>query len=262
VGVAGAAFAIVAMITVGLTIAHFRDALIADAAEPARVAWAALQASPFGLRDIMSWLLFAISVLFAVFALFDGLSSDDRYPGYGSVARRARQARDDYLSELHAIRAALEGLKEDALETIDGNTQKARALAGDSAALLREKRWIRTQLEQALLDAESCLETLLKIFRDTNEMHRGTAARPAYFDTRPTLSKLVIPDFGSDDDRAALDTQERLVAQLLAQGERMRAAIEATFTAHTERLKPADRKPWTANVLPLHTERAASHAKK
>ena len=165
------------MLTVGLTIAHFRDALTADATEPARAAWAALKASPLGLHDIMSWLLFAVSVLFATFALFDGLSSDDRYPGYGPVARRARQARDDYLSELHAIREALDELKSDAIETLEGNTQKARERVSDSAALLREKRWIKTQLETALLDAETCLDTLLKIFRDTNVMHRGPAPR-------------------------------------------------------------------------------------
>lgn len=259
-GVAGAAFAVVAMITVGLTIAHFRDALTADAVEPARIAWAALQASPFGLRDIMSWLLFAISVLFAVFALFDGLSSDDRYPGYGPVARRARQARDDYLSEMQAIRGQLESLKDEALDLLEDNLQRVRALTTESATLLREKRWLRTQLETALLDAENCLYTLLKIFRDANAMHRGALARPAYFDARPALSKLVVPDFGSDDDRGALDAQERLAAQLAAEADGVRAAIEATFSAHAERLKPADRR--LATVLPLHADRAASHAKK
>lgn len=263
-GILAAVFAVVAMITVGLTIAHFRDALTADAGEPARAAWAALRASPFGLRDIMSWLLFAISVLFAVFALFDGLSSDDRYPGYGAVARRARQARDDYVSELHAVRNALEKLKDEATGMVEANTRDARALVAESETLLREKRWIRTQLETALLDAESCLATLLRIFRDTNQMHRGSLARPAYFDTRPTLQKVAVPDFGSDDDRAALDDQERLVAQLATQAERVRSAIDAAFSAHVERLKPADRKLWNATVLPLtlHAERTASHAKK
>lgn len=261
-GVAAAAFAVVSMIIVGLTIAHFRDALIGDAAEPARMAWTALEASPFGLHDIMSWLLFAISVLFAVFALFDGLSSDDRYPGYGGVARRARQARDDYVSELHAIRGELEKLKDEALDMVERNTQRTRALLAESAGLLREKRWIRTQLETALADAASRLDTLLKIFRDANQTHRGALPRPAYFETRPTLAKLAIPDFGPDDERAALDAQERLAAQLFAQAERVRAGVEATFNAHAERLKPADRKLWTATVLPLHAERAVSHAKK
>ncbi|HYC48578.1 MAG TPA: hypothetical protein VED01_24145 [Burkholderiales bacterium] len=250
VGIAAAVFAVIAMITVGLTIAHFRDALMADAAQPARAAWSALQASPLGLHDLMSWLLFAISVLFAVFALFDGLSSDDRYPGYGDVARRARQSREDYLSELHAIRKALETFKDDAIDTIQSAVQKGRALAADSAQRLREKKWTRTQMEAAILDAEQCLDTLLKIFRDTNQLHRGTAARPAYFDTRPQLQQLAVPDF-AEDDRAWTADQQRLVDELVAKAEGLRAAIDTAFHAHAERLKPADRKLWTATVRPL-----------
>lgn len=238
-GLVGAAFAVLCMIGVGLMIAHFRDALIADAAEPARAAWIALQASPFGLRDVMSWLLFAISVLFAVFALFDGLSSDDRYPGYGEVARRARQSRDDYLGELQSIRRQLEEIKDDELNTLDRAVQKARTLVAESTGLLRDKNWARTKMETALLDAENCLDTLLKIFRDTNQMQRGTLARPHYFDTRPALQRLAIPEFGTDQDRARLDEQERLVQRLLADADKVRANIEASFNARCDHLKPA-----------------------
>ena len=240
-GAAAAVFAVVCMLAVGLTIGHFRDALIADAAEPARSAWLALRSSPFALRDVMSWLLFAVSVLFAVFALFDGLSSDDRYPGYGQVARRARQSRDDYLGELHSVRTALEDLKDDELGVLERNAQKARTFAAESAALLRDKNWARTKVETALLDAENCLDTLLKIVRDTNRMHRGAAPTPAYFDTRPNLQPLVLPDFGTIEDKAKLSDQERLVERLLAEADTVRAGIETAFNGYAERLKPAEK---------------------
>lgn len=240
-GVLAALFAVICMVAIGLTIGHFRDALMADSGEPARAAWSALKAAPFGLRDVMSWLLFAISVLFAVFALFDGLSSDDRYPGYGEVARRAKQSRDDYLGELHGLRRELENLKADELTGVDRDLQKARAVIAESAGLLREKNWARTKMETALIDAENCLDTLLKIFRDTNQMHRGTLPRPAYFDTRPKLQHLALPDFGPHEDRSRLDAQERLVQAQLAAIDAVRTRIEATFNAHAERLKPLER---------------------
>jgi hypothetical protein len=240
-GVAAALFAVFCMIAIGLTIGHFRDALIADAAEPARAASLALTSAPFGLRDVMSWLLFAISVLFAVFALFDGLSSDDRYPGYGAVARRARQSREDYLGELHAIRKAIEDLKQEELEILERNLQKSRTYVTESAALLRDKNWVRTRLETALLDAENCLDTLLKILRDTNRMHRGGAPTPAYFETRPTLQALGIPDFGANDDRARLSEQERLVERLQAESDGLRTVIEETFNTFAARLRPGYR---------------------
>lgn len=252
-GLGAAIFAIFCMIAIGLSIGHFRDALIADAAEPARAATLALKSAPFGLRDVMSWLLFAVSVLFAVFALFDGLSSDDRYPGYGQVARRARQSRDDYLGELQGIRRTLEDLKDDALQTLDQNMQKARTYVTESAALLREKNWVRTRLETALLDAENCLDTLLKIVRDTNRMHRGSVPSPAYFETRPTLQTLGMPDFGSGDDRTRLLEHERLVEQLIAEADTIRTVIEETFNTYAARLKPGYRARHRA---------AAAHAQK
>jgi hypothetical protein len=240
VGVIAVALAIVWMTAVGLTIAHFRDALIADAAEPARAAWMGLKASPLGLRDVMSWLLFFVSVLFAVFALFDGLSSDDRYPGYGQVARRARQSRDDYLEELHSVRRQLEDLKQDAFEALERDVQKARGFIAESSSLVRDKNWARTKMETALLDAENCLDTLLKIFRDTNRMHRGPSPTPRYFDTRAPLTRLALPDFSADEDRARLDEQKQLVDRLLASVGEVRAAIQSHFDALADTLKPME----------------------
>ncbi len=249
-GAAAAIFAVLWMITVGLTIAQFRDALTADAAEPARAAWLGVKTSPFGLRDVMSWLLFSISVLFAVFALFDGLSSDDRYPGYGAVARRAQQSRDDYLGELQEIRRQLEAFRDEARETIERNLRQARTRVAESQALMREKKWARTQLETALLDAENCLDTLLKIFRDANQMHRGTLARPEYFNTRPTLQKLMLPDFGGDEERERTDAQERLLSELVSQADDVRARVEAAYTACVADLKPEERRPSAMTTRP------------
>ena len=267
VGVIASIGAVAAMITVGLTISHFREALMADAAQPARAAWAALQASPLGLHDLMSWLLFAVSILFAVFALFDGLSSDDRYPGYGDVARRARQTRDDYLNELHAIRSELEAFRDEELGRIQRALEKGRTLAADWAQRIRDKKWIRTQMESAILDAENCMEALVKNFRDVNQMHRGAVPRPAYFDAPPPLQRLAMPDFGADDDRGWTEEQEALVNELASRAEHLRASIQASFHAHSERLRPVDRKLAGAIVRPLTLVRAeasdlTTHAKK
>ena len=239
-GLIAIAFACFWMAAMGLTIAHFRDALMADMAEPARSAWTALQAAPFGLRDMMSWLLFLISVLFAVFALFDGLSSDDRYPGYGQVSRRARQSRDEYLDELQGTRRELEALKDEELGELERDMQKVHTLVSEYAGLLREKKWVRTKLEAALLDADSCLDGLLKIFRDTNERHRADRVRPAYFESRPRLQQLVLPDFGADDDRTMLSQQERMVERLTTAVEHARASIQVAFDKQADRLKPAE----------------------
>ena len=51
--------------------------------------------SPFGLTDFSSWMLVLIGSLFALIALFDGLKSDDKYPGYGAVVRKLKDALDE-----------------------------------------------------------------------------------------------------------------------------------------------------------------------
>ena len=251
VGVSTAIFSALWIIAVGLTIAHVRDALTADAAEPARAAWLAFKSAPYDLRDVMSWLLFAISVLFAAFALFDGLSSDDFYPGYGRVARRARQSRDDYISELQLVRGMLESAKSEALTRIEENTIEARRLIAEAEGVLRDKKWTRTQLEAALLDSENCLTTLLRMFRDANRSGRDSTTVPAYFDSRPTLQKLALPDFRIDEDRAKLETQQRLVEEMLAQANVIRANIEAAFSAHADELRPEERRLAARSPIPM-----------
>jgi hypothetical protein len=241
-GVLGAVFAVVWIIAVGLTIAHFRDALVAGGEEPARAAWIAFRSAPYELRDVMSWLLFSISVLFAVFALFDGLSSDDRYPGYGRAARRARESREDYIGELQAIRSTLEASKGEALRVIEDNMRAAQDVTAALEIKLREKKWTRTQLEAALLDAESCLSTLIRMFREHNKVHRAGTAVPLYFESRPALTKLALPDFGLEEDRAKLETQQQLVQHLTGQIEHVRANLESAYETAISKLRPDERR--------------------
>jgi hypothetical protein len=239
-GALAIALAVACMTAVGLTIGHFRDALMAEASEPARVAWASLQSAPFALRDINSWVLFFVSILFAVFALFDGLSSDDRYPGYGRVDRRAQASRNEYLDELQAIRSEIEKLKEEELARLDEDVLKARNIIAELEGLIGDKESAQNRLGTALLDAENCLDALMKVFRDQNEIHRGGLGRPRYFDSRPTLQKIAPPDFHTNGNKVTLYEQQQLVERLIARVELLRAAIQASFDALAHTLGPHD----------------------
>jgi hypothetical protein len=136
----------------------------------------------------------------------------------------------------------MESAKSEALTRIENNIVEARRLIAEAESVLREKKWMRTQLEAALLDSENCLTTLLGMFRDANRSARDSAAVPAYFDTRPALQKLALPDFRIDDDRAKLEHQQRLADEMLAQADTIRANIEAAFSAHADELRPEERR--------------------
>lgn len=239
-GVVALAFALSIMASVGIGIAHFRDSLTAEAIEPARVALQTLVASPFSLRDFFSWALFFISIAFGLAALFDGLSSDDYYPGYGRISRRTQTAIDDYEDELNAMRNQLEELKDEELKSLDSVVQQSQASVQVSSALIADKRSAGSRLSTAMRDADHSLDALLSKFRTENQLHRNGVKRPSYFDEGIELRHLQIPDFSTKNDEIVLAEQEKLVNALLASVEEIRARIQAAFNQQFDRVRTLD----------------------
>jgi hypothetical protein len=239
-GFVGFFAALAVMIAVGLGIAHYRDSLTAEAADAAKTALQTLRASPFELRDAFSWALFGISIAFGLAALFDGLYSDDPYPGYGAIARRAQAAIDDHEDELATMRSILEELKDDELKTLDRTLQESQAAVAVLQSLIEDKKAAGSRLSTALRDADNSLAALLSKFRTENELHRGDVPRPEHFDSMPRLLAIQQPDFDTAGDEAALKQQSELVQSLLAEAQQVRARIQESFNQQFDRLKPLD----------------------
>ena len=239
-GFLGLALALVIITTVGLGISHYRDALTSELPDAAGVAQAALLSDPFGLKAGASWALFGVSITFGLLALFDGLLFDDRYPGYGAITRRMRDAVDDYEDEVAGIREQLEGLKQEELQALDRVLESSQASVAAFESAIRDKSTAGHRLQQAVTDADNSLEALLKLFRTENEVHRGGLPRPTYFDTYPTLRELTLPSFDTTEDDAALDEQRTLVNALLGEAQTIRGRIQAAFNKQFDRLNPLD----------------------
>ncbi|NMG56602.1 hypothetical protein [Aromatoleum aromaticum] len=232
--------ALTAMGTIGLGIAHYRDALTAELANPAQATLQTLSQTPFELTDMFSWALFILSFVFGLIALYDGLSSDDLYPGYGTISRRARVAFDDYEDELTELRSELEEMKNEKLEALDDAVKKSQAGVARIGALIEDKRTAGSRLQTALRDADHSLEALLRKFRTENQLHRSGLVRPKYFDTLPELRPIEIPDFSTFDDVSALAAQEEHLKALLAEVQDIRGRIQAAFNEQFDRLTPLD----------------------
>ena len=228
------------MASIGLGIAHYRDALTLDAANPAQAALTTFLTNPVQLRDIFSWLLFVVSVTFALAAMFDGVSSDDPYPRYGKLSRYAQQAVDDHEDELNALRATLEELKNEELRVLDEATLRSQASVAVFESLINDKRMAGQRLMTAIGDADNSLDALLGKFRTENEIHRKGVPRPSYFDIRPELRPIQLPSFDVTADEASLRAQREQVKQLLAAVQEIRARIQAGFNQHFDQLKPLD----------------------
>lgn len=230
--------ALICMVLLGLGIAHYRDALTSDVQVPAQAALGTLLSNPFHLRDVFSWPLFAISVIFATASIFDGLYSDDLYPGYGSISRRAAEVEYDYEDELASVREELEELKDEELATLEKTIQRVQSASADFESLIEDKRSACSRLATALRDADHSLEALLRKFRTENELHRNGVSRPTYFDQSPSLSPLQLPDFDTAKDEVALKSQKELISRLLLDVEQIRAQIQGGFSQRFDRLRP------------------------
>lgn len=236
----GVLLAFTFIITVSLGIAHFRDALTADMTSPAAAALTTLKGAPLQLRDLMSWGLFGISLMFGVGALVDGLYLDDLYPGYGPVYRKARQAVDDYEDELSAMREELEELKDEELSLLDKTIKRAEISVRSFAGLVEDKKSAQSRLQTAFHDADNALNALLHEFRTENEVARRGRARPSYFDKPPQLNSVVVPNFEIEKNQEDLQRQERSFHKLLQEFEDIRGRIQAAFNQQFDRLKPLD----------------------
>ena len=231
-------FAAAAIILIGLGIAHYRDSLTNEVTDPARSALQTLLANPINLRDAFSWVLFIISCVFGLASLFDGLYSDDLYPGFGTISKRSQDANDHLEEEMAGLRWGLESLKDDELKTLDQIIQDSQAAIVVLKSLVEDKKSAASRLCNAMQDADNTLDALLGNFRTENELYRNGAARPGYYDSRPELRALISPDFDTEADEVSLSEQSSLVKVFLTEAQQIRASIQESFNHQFDRLKP------------------------
>lgn len=230
--------ALICMLAIGLSIAHFRDALTAGSTEATAAAMHTLLTTPLVLTDLMSWGLFAISVVFASIAFFDGHLSDDLYPGYGKVARRAHEAAQEYEDELQSLRSGLDELRDQEVKALDADALECQARVAYLATTIGDKKATKSRLEGALLDSANALEAVLLIFRQENEVARQGLPRPAYFDQPTQFAPLNLPDFDTEPDEKRLAAQSVLAEHLTAEVQEIRGRIQAAFNQKFDLLKP------------------------
>lgn len=226
------------LLTIGLGISHFREALSVDAENAAQLAVATLKVSPFALQDVMSWVLLGVSFLFAIIALFDGLFLTDTYPFYGSKTKRYIKAKFEFEEELGDLRQELNDLKEFFLKQLNDDIVQIQRILTQRESLIQTKDGSRARLATALQDAEHCMRSLLALFRQENQLHRKGLPPPPSFASLPDLKRLPTPDFDVAADRRSLESQQRAADELTSRLETIRASIQTAFNREFDKLKP------------------------
>jgi hypothetical protein len=222
--------------TMALAIGHLRTVILLESANPTQEAWLALVNNPLGLNDLAAWILFLVTIGFGLASLIDGLFIDDLYPGYGAITRREKQATEEFEEEFEDVRASLEEVKQENIDALDDEIQRAKQFASRFRQQIEDKKTVFQSWMQKLNESEVALYACLRIFRAENNRHRKDALRPAYFDTLPTLRGVAIekPDL-SPYEQAHTHLQERI--KLLEDSlPTRREKIYNLFDRHVEQL--------------------------
>jgi hypothetical protein len=213
------------MFMVAMSIGHIREQLMAASSNPTRDAWEMMQTHFFGLNDLVSWFLVAMSLGFGIAAIFDGLSIDDIYPGYGAMVRRCNQTRDEFEAEFEEVREELEELKQEKLDLINQGFKTLHDLTATLRRIMLEKEALLRECSDKLNQTEVVLYAVIRKFRIENEVARDDGLRPSYFDTLPSLSLVTLPRLGNDKEN-----------QLIASLEKDIRAYETTVTEQREKV--------------------------
>lgn len=238
-GIIAILFTLSWLVIVGLSIGHFRDALQAFGNEDApKIALQALQQAPFEFQNIYSWLLFAISILFGVIAVWDGIRSSDLYPGYEQITIRTRKTVQECDDELSDLRQDLEDLKVEYLTNLDAISNKIQTSIKMIQTRIDEKKSTSILLENKLKDAEQAMAALLHRYRTENKLARTDGAFPRYFNELPELHPLTIPSFEFDANASYLSEQQTLMNEFLSALQEIRGRIQSSHTQKFDSLQP------------------------
>ncbi len=158
-----------------LMAAHYRIALAQTADDASRLAVDRLLTMPWAIDDVLSLLLLVVTVIFGIGALTAGLSSDDRYPGYGHISRvyaraakRWAQARERFLGELDQLFRQAKGKLDEVVtnaRTLQGDLRSAETLAKDMEPRMQQAlKEIASAHRQAVTTARQAFQGVWPVF--------------------------------------------------------------------------------------------------
>ena len=223
-GLAGLGLGFFLCMAVGfnLLVGHYRD-LYADSAGAALLGVLPhARAAPFDLTP-HSLLLFGVGLAASALGLYKGYTLDDRYPGYGRVDRRYREAEASYVQTLGSIRPRLLQILEEAQASCDATLRTAAARVAEMSQALRGIDDTPRRYAAGLEAIGAECERLLRAFREENA-HIRTTPPPAYFDEYPRIQGTL-----------ALPSTEPLAARIAEMRERLHV-LEAAVTDYRGRL--------------------------
>jgi vacuolar-type H+-ATPase subunit H len=242
------------VVTAGLNlaVAHFRDAADGRAWDAAaEFAMRNLIEQPLRLESIESWLLAVIGAFFALIALVKSYRADDPYPGYGLVARRWAEARDEYAERVEEAVNEIAEHRDEAKANLEDASAAARHDIQEAVDIFSARTGLMSRRDEFLTRCNDAANQLLSVYREANRTHREAPA-PAHFAERfvfePYEDRLGVSDARvaeasreAEEIRASVDRAVKAIYDECAR------AIES-YKSMEELEDPADALPWRSRT--------------
>jgi hypothetical protein len=228
-GYALSAAGLCALISIHAIAAHLREVTAVVGEEAALLAAVdSLKANPLGLKDLNSYYLFVMGIVWAVVAARKGFTFDDPYPGYGAHFRRADVARRTYSDEHDNLFEDLADIKEDTVREIDNGIARIPLFPLQATQIRAEREALRQNFKGYEAAVSTAANQLLSRYRDKNRIARSTPA-PQYFDTSWQLPHSYLNDAAVQAQLAEPPSQQMNPNQAL---EKLRAMSSAVLNEY------------------------------
>ncbi|MEJ2281871.1 MAG: hypothetical protein P8X97_08225, partial [Candidatus Bathyarchaeota archaeon] len=179
-----------------LFVAHYRDELSLSFEGANFRAISAFMETPFLLKDFDSFILFFIGLIISIVALIDGYKFDDKYPGYGRIYRRYKEAEKKYHQCCFNIVKSLHNLKNQSLKELQDLYENSQKDYTHLNILLSNKNKLINLYEEHYRHLEGVCDVVLKHYQHANKASRKTPP-PQYFDgnfSMPPKTELIAED--------------------------------------------------------------------
>lgn len=189
---AGAMAALVAVAWIplwALTSGHLREALLRnpEAFDQAfSLARETFVAAPLGFDRLDTWALVSLGAILSVAGFLSGRRLDDPYPGYGSVARQAADAREEEEDAAEQLAQEIRRLAEKGRQAMREALSSYDAVIGGLAATVATATAKQKTVRLFVGQVSESTAALLKLYRNANLAARKTPP-PAYFDRTDNL---------------------------------------------------------------------------
>ncbi len=181
---------VAAALVLNLGLAHFRDASADLSENIGAEALSRFQASPLGLHDAESWLLFVLGFFFSGVAFFEGRKLfGDSYPGYSPKHRKMETARADYDDLWQDVVDQLRTIREDGLDAIRRTAHQAKSQPVERRRALESESKLLAAFDSHVEQVQRFGSMLIEEYREANRTVRFDRGSPAAHEATWTLAR-------------------------------------------------------------------------